>query len=62
MDIIIIWDVVRFFKYSGPVQGNFTSHDSGERPHICFYILRAYPEVNNMAWLVYFFLFEFMKL
>ena len=62
MDIIIsrLWDVVRLFRYSGPVQGHFTSHDSGERPHICLYILRAYPEVNKMAWLVKKNLFEFI--
>ena len=39
MGIIIIWDGVRLFRYSGPVKGNFTSHDSGELPHICFYTL-----------------------
>ena len=36
----LVWDGARLFRYSGPVQGHFTSHDSGELPHICFHILR----------------------
>ena len=50
--ILLVWDGVRLFRYSGPVQGHFTSHDSGELPHIyvCMFLYIA-PIQKWTIWL-----------